>query len=350
MMMPRTNQLATGLALAVCLTVGAQSGYAKNKGRGGKSFGGKSMSRGVGGSNSLNTSQKFNRSRTKVSHTGSSQGKWVNQSGLRNRLQTNNKVPVQKNQIRNSHQRSGRFQVGNGSLKPKDLRSKTNPKQIINNGKLSKIDRSRIGLDRNKLGISKGDIAAKLKHRNAIDSVRGKVQNHLKTHKNLGHLDRIAHRISHNRKHHKVCVDHRDWCHIKPRHCHWWYNWCAPIRYCEPVHHVSCHWDYVQCDYVAAGQVVVADARWYLGLKGLLLPGKGLGIEEVTPGSPADAVSLQAGMVIVRCNGVDLVDEQALADVIAQSQGVLRMDLLMNADETPATCVVVMQRIASVDF
>ena len=41
------------------------------------------------------------------------------------------------------------------------------------------------------------------------------------------------------------------------------------------------------------------------------------------------AVQLQPGMVIVRCNGIDLVDEQALADAIAQSLGVLRMDLLV---------------------
>ena len=350
MIMLRTNQIATGLAFAVFLTVGAQSSYAKNKGRGGKSFGGKSMSRKLGGSHNFNTKQNFNRSGAKLSNFGSSQAKWMNPSGMRHRTQIIKKGPVQQNHIGHSNKQLKRFPNGNGKLNRKHLNTKTNPLKFINNGKNSKIDRSRLGLDRNKLGISNGDLGSKLKHRNAIDSVRDKVRNHLKTDKNHGHLNHISHRIAHNRKHHKICVDRKRWCHIKPRQCHWWYNWCAPIRYCEPTHHVSCQWDYVQCDYVSAGQIVVADARWYLGLKGLLLPGKGVGIEEVTPGSPADAVRLQPGMVIVRCNGVDLVDEQALADVIAQSQGVLRMDLLVDGDQAPATCVVVMQRVASVDF
>ena len=153
--------------------------------------------------------------------------------------------------------------------------------------------------------------------------------------------------IRQNQTHNKVCISNLGWCHAKPKHCHWWYNWCKPIRYCEPAHHVSCHWDYVQCDYVVAGRVVVADARWYLGLKGLFLPGKGVGIEAVTPGSPAAFVGLQPGMVITRCNGVDLFDEQVLEQVIAQSQGVLRLDLVLNDTGAPATCTVVMQRVAN---
>ena len=100
---------------------------------------------------------------------------------------------------------------------------------------------------------------------------------------------------------------------------------------------------------MVGGQVVALDARWYLGMKGMLLPGQGVGIEEVTLGSPAAAVGLEPGMVITRCNGIDLVDETALSDVIEQSYGVLQMDLLIAANQ-PATCVVVMQRAASVQF
>ena len=106
----------------------------------------------------------------------------------------------------------------------------------------------------------------------------------------------------------------------------------------------------MNCDFVSGGHVVVADARWYLGMKGLLLPGQGIGIEEVAPGSPAAHVGLQPGMVITRCNGIDLFDEAALGDAIAQSGGVLQMDLLLNANGPPATCVVVMQRVASLNY
>lgn len=95
---------------------------------------------------------------------------------------------------------------------------------------------------------------------------------------------------------------------------------------------------------------MVADARWYLGMKGMLLPGQGIGIEEVTPGSPAAQVGLQAGMVITRCNEIDLFDEAALGDAIDHSHGVLRMDLLLSANGPPATCVVVMQRVASLSY
>ena len=152
--------------------------------------------------------------------------------------------------------------------------------------------------------------------------------------------------IRQNQVHNKICISNHGWCHSKPKHCHWWYNWCKPIRYCEPTHPISCDWDYVQCDHVVAGRVVVADARWHLGLKGLFLPGKGVGIELITPGSPAAFVGLQPGMVITRCNGVGLFDEQVLEKAIAQSQGVLQLDLVLNDTGAPATCTVVMQRVA----
>ncbi|MGI9472246.1 MAG: hypothetical protein ACR2NZ_11965 [Rubripirellula sp.] len=108
---------------------------------------------------------------------------------------------------------------------------------------------------------------------------------------------------------------------------------------------MSCRWDYVTCDYVIGGQVIVADARWHLGLNGLFLPGKGVGIESVAPGSPAAFVGLQPGMVIARCNGINLQNEQVLQQVIAQSHGVLQLDLILNDTGAPATCTVVMQRV-----
>jgi len=81
-----------------------------------------------------------------------------------------------------------------------------------------------------------------------------------------------------------------------------------------------------------------------------LLPGQGIGIEQVAQGSPAADVGLTSGMVITRCNGIDLVDENALAEVISRSGGVLQMELLLRANGPPATCVVVMQRVTSLSY
>lgn len=162
-----------------------------------------------------------------------------------------------------------------------------------------------------------------------------------------GRISPIYNLIRDNHRRKNVCFDQKLWCHTKPKRCHWWYDWCKPIRYCEPAQFVTCSWNYVTTDYVVNDQVVVEDASWYLGLKAMLLPGQGVGIEEVAPGSPADQVGLAPGMVITRCNGTDLVDETALADVIAQSEGVLQMDLILADDGGPATCVVVMQRVAA---
>lgn len=60
----------------------------------------------------------------------------------------------------------------------------------------------------------------------------------------------------------------------------------------------------------------------------MLLPGKGLGIDGVEAGSPADLVGLKPGMVMTNCNGIDLVDEASLAEAIRISGGVLNMTLL----------------------
>ena len=81
-----------------------------------------------------------------------------------------------------------------------------------------------------------------------------------------------------------------------------------------------------------------------------MLPGQGIGIEQVAQGSPAADVGLTSGMVITRCNGIDLVDENALAEVISRSGGVLQMELLLHANGPPVTCVVVMQRVTSLSY
>jgi len=150
--------------------------------------------------------------------------------------------------------------------------------------------------------------------------------------------------------HNKPCLPRHDWCHTRPRHCHWWFDFRQPIRHCRPV---DCHvyaWDYVTCGYTVPGTTVVVEARWYLGLSGILLPGKGMGIDAVEAGSPAAAAGLAPGMVIVQCNGLDIVDETSMPTAIEQSGGVLNMIVLDTADGTPAEVTVVMQRLVAQSF
>lgn len=127
-------------------------------------------------------------------------------------------------------------------------------------------------------------------------------------------------------QHPQHCFPRHDWCHVRPRWCHWWYDYCTPIRYCRPVDCVTYTGYYVTCPITVSGTVV--DTRWYLGLKGMLLTGKGLGIESVEPGSPADKAGLQTGMVITRCNNIDIEDAGSMPLAIEQSGGVLNMTIL----------------------
>ena len=127
-------------------------------------------------------------------------------------------------------------------------------------------------------------------------------------------------------------LHHYHWCHYRPAVCHWWVSYCRSISLCHYYHLHTCDWVRVRCaPVVTVG--VAQEADWYLGIKGMLLPGKGLGIDGVEPGSPAELVGLQPGMVMTSCNGIDLVDEDSLAQAIRISGGVLNMTLL-SADGT----------------
>lgn len=140
-----------------------------------------------------------------------------------------------------------------------------------------------------------------------------------------------------------------DHCWKPPHRCHWWINICAPIRICRPVDIVRCDWNYVRCDVVFAGQVV-AETRWYLGVEGVFLPGKGLGIESVAEGSPAAVVGLTAGMVIVEANGIAMQTEEAMQQAIAASQGTLNVVVLSEASEQPLQGTIQMVPLASAKF
>lgn len=85
-------------------------------------------------------------------------------------------------------------------------------------------------------------------------------------------------------------------------------------------------------------------------MKGILLPGKGIGIDAVEPGSPAEQVGLQPGMVLINCNGIDMVDEAAMKQAVATSGGTLQMTLLSADGQQTLAGVVQMTQIAAVSF
>ena len=140
------------------------------------------------------------------------------------------------------------------------------------------------------------------------------------------------------------------WCETRPSACHWWVNYCKPIAHCHHHDVVVCDWNRVRCSTVVHVGIAPQQVQWYLGLKGILLPGKGLGVESVEPGSPAEAVGLQPGMVMTVCNGIPLVDETSMQEAIRISGGVLQMTLLSADGSQVLEGTVQMTRIAAVTF
>lgn len=142
----------------------------------------------------------------------------------------------------------------------------------------------------------------------------------------------------------------KPWFHARPNYCWWWFNYCTPLQNCRPVDIQYCDYIYPTCDYVTPAGVVVEDARWYLGMKGMMLPGKGVGVESVEPDSPAAAAGLAPGMVITKCNGVAITDNDVLAQVIAESGGVLEMELYEKLDGPLMGTTVEMIRLPAASF
>jgi len=153
--------------------------------------------------------------------------------------------------------------------------------------------------------------------------------------------DAVHHIIRHNQHH---------WCHTRPTSCHWWTQYCQPIAHCDHNDVVICDWNRVHCSTVLHVGVPAQDVQWYLGMKGILLPGKGLGIDAVEPGSPAELVGLQPGMVMTVCNGIQLVDEASMQEAIRISGGILQMTLLSADGSQVLEGTVRMARVAAVSF
>lgn len=91
---------------------------------------------------------------------------------------------------------------------------------------------------------------------------------------------------------------------------------------------------------------VVENYKWYLGLTGMPLPGSGFGVEEVKAGSPAEAIGLTSGMVITKCNGVLIDSEGDMAAAIANSGGLLEIEVMDAADGEVMSATIELERIA----
>lgn len=151
-------------------------------------------------------------------------------------------------------------------------------------------------------------------------------------------VTKFSKHLQHAHAHHKPSGA---WCGTKPRHCWWWFDYCQKLRHCRPADYHYCDWNYVRCEY---------NTRWYLGIKGMILPGKGLGVEQVAQGSPAELAGFIPGYVIARVNGVDLVDEQALANVMSRSNGILEMTVVDGQTGATAVVTVRMTRVVEVSY
>lgn len=81
-----------------------------------------------------------------------------------------------------------------------------------------------------------------------------------------------------------------------------------------------------------------------------MLPGKGMGIETVEANSPAAIAGLTPGMVITKCNGVAITDEVVFGKVVAESGGVLEMEVLEKLDGELLFGTVQMTQLNSANF
>lgn len=131
----------------------------------------------------------------------------------------------------------------------------------------------------------------------------------------------------HDHHHH----DHQHWnwfCQHQPSHTHWWFDYCTSIHTCSPGQYQHGVWHQCPTMVLVDGVPIYAQAQWYLGLKGMILPGVGIGVESVERNSPAEFANLQPGMVLVSANGIRLLDEASLNEAIVRSNGTLTLEVV----------------------
>jgi hypothetical protein len=190
-------------------------------------------------------------------------------------------------------------------------------------------------------------------HSNKHHGHNNKHQGHSNKHNGHGN----KHQGHHNNHHGHHNNHYKHWNHWNGHHNHhryhwnhWWYNYYRPLHTYGADRYRYCDWYYVQADYTSAAGVIVQDVRWYLGVRGLVLPGKGLGIEKIEAGSPAEFAGLRQGMVITRINGIVMADQAAMQQAITTSGGLLQMEILDKIDGKPLAVTVQMKQLATSSF
>ncbi len=155
-------------------------------------------------------------------------------------------------------------------------------------------------------------------------------------HKNKFHF----HTKWHGKKYHFKHWNRSLWYRHRPVTCHWWYDACPTIQVVAPAEIVTAEVDYVTAQ----------ETKWYLGISGMVLPGKGLGLEAVEADSPAAEAGLAAGMLITAVNGMPITDAGTLADAIAAStDGLLELEVLVEGydEAVPATVQMIEMPVAA---
>lgn len=144
----------------------------------------------------------------------------------------------------------------------------------------------------------------------------------------------------HGHGHHKHGKHFHLWLGAKSHHCHWWFHYCPTIVTYSPTVYVPCCYDYVICNYRVNEEVIFPNVKFRLGVTGLFLPGKGMGIEKVEENSPADLNGLKPGMVIAKCNGVLIDNEEAFLEVMKTSNGILDLAIVVSETEEPVELTI----------
>jgi len=126
--------------------------------------------------------------------------------------------------------------------------------------------------------------------------------------------------------------------------CAWWVNWYYHC-YWHTCHHWC--WDYW---YPSHFQVIHCHAAYsyYFGADLFAIPGIGLGVASIKPGSPAHESGLVAGDMIVSVNrqplqGLDSND--VMKHVIQTSGGVLNMEVLKETSDQPLLTTAFLRKL-----
>jgi hypothetical protein len=144
-------------------------------------------------------------------------------------------------------------------------------------------------------------------------------------------------------------------------HCDWWVNvlcgWYS--------NHYGCHWTHVcltpgywDCWTPCHYRVIYCHSRhthvrmaWYLGLECMLIPDlHALGVQEVSPMSPAYFAGLEPGDMILSVNGYGFDSENTLTDVIRDSDGFITLEVFREGLDAPITMDIQLRRMMVVRY